>query len=234
MTPRPPRPSLCTVAQHRMTLEPPPQAHGARVAAIGQSLGPGGVASPQIPGIQPYRVACVEAARVQRSPNPGAAGLQRVAGVGQRPCAKPSASSPCTRPRRPRTSPAASIPAEVLPRMHSMSLSPVLSAVVEQRKDGRRSGAGVLGSGEATAASAAVEVLRRRFPTRQADAGQQEPSGQPVIRRGRLEAGPQQGGRAGCCMRLFTIIDLSKGKRISPDTVCHAPQAATFSSQSTW
>jgi hypothetical protein len=35
------------------TREHCPQAHGARVAAIGQSFGPASVASPQLPGIQP-------------------------------------------------------------------------------------------------------------------------------------------------------------------------------------
>ena len=72
-----------------MTPEHCPQVHGARVTAIGKSFGPGSVALPQLPGIQPQQLAYVEAALLQCSPDPCGAGLKRVAGFGQRPCVQP-------------------------------------------------------------------------------------------------------------------------------------------------
>ena len=72
-----------------MTPEHCPQVHGARVTAIGKSFGPGSVALPQLPGIQPQQLAYVEAALLQCSPDPCGAGLKRVAGFGQRPSVQP-------------------------------------------------------------------------------------------------------------------------------------------------
>jgi hypothetical protein len=54
-----------------------PQAHGAGVAAIGESFGPGNVALPQLPSIQPQQVAYVEAADIGKGAPGGIGFLSR-------------------------------------------------------------------------------------------------------------------------------------------------------------
>ena len=113
--------------------------------------------------------------------------------------------------------------------MYSTSFSPVLSALVEQRKNGRRrrADAGMPESGESTATSAAVEVFRRRLLARYAYPGQDEAPGNSARAAGyasRGIMGRTSAGRPGQVLGAAIHVDRPfTGKRNLPSTVCHRP-----------